>query len=314
MWWSHGILKRVGTMNIKSFIGLTLGIAAVASVGVNTANAQSVTPNSMDTLISCAETVPTSYTQACVRVPYSVTLDKSGNVRLGFAGNDKELKNGFLVGLSMGYEDTGLVTGFNSGNLDGKAYFIAPYASLTLKKGFSVDVSLGYARAEYEQDRLESQTRERVTANDTDANRYFGSLNLNVSKKVRKATIGGTVGTLYSLEDRNSFIVPGTKSITNTVGRQFTRTGQARFGLNANVNLGKINPYAKIIGVYDFTKTKVKVGASQVSPSQDDFGADFTVGVNLRSKNFTGTLEGYTSQFRDDWTEYGGSVRLRVDF
>ena len=99
-----------------------------------------------------------------------------------------------------------------------------------------------------------------------------------------------------------------------SVASQSTHIGQARFGVNAGVNLGKINPYAKITGVYDFTKTKVNVAPTQASPSQDDFGADFTVGVNLRAKNFTGTLEGYTSQFRDNWTEYGGTVRLRIDF
>ena len=287
--------ELIGKMNIKRFIGLTLGIAAVASVGVNKANAQSFTPDTMDTL-------------------YSVTLDESGNARLGFAGIEKKLKNGLLVGLSLGYEDTDLDTGFNRGNLDADGYIISPYLSYFFKKMFSLDASLGYARVEYGQDRLEFQTSEKFTAKGMDANRYFVSLNLNASKKIKKVTVGGTVGTLYSLEDRDSFVESGTAGIINTVGMQFTRTGQARFGLNASVNLGKLYPYAKVTGVYDFTKTNITGGSTQVSPSQDDFGADFTVGVNLRAKNFTGTIEGYTSQFRDDWSEYGGTVRLRVAF
>ena len=301
-------------MNIKRFIEMTLGIAAVAAVGVNTANAQSVTPNSMDTLISCTDTVPTSYTQACVRGPYSVTLDERGNARLGFAGIEKELKKGFLVGLSLGYEDTDLDTGFNRGNLDVDGYIISPYLSYSFKKMFSVDASLGYARVAYDQDRLEFQTSEKFTAKGMDANRYFGTLNLNASKKIKKVSVGGTVGTLYSLEDRDYFVESGTTGITNTVGTQFTRAGQARFGLNASVNLGKLYPYAKVTGVYDFAKTNITVGSAQIQPTQDDFGADFTVGVNLRAKNFTGTLEGYTSQFREDWSEYGGTMRLRVEF
>lgn len=226
---------------------------------------------------------------------------------------DKAFKNGFLVGLSLGYEDTDLDTTFNRGNLDGQGLIVAPYASFDLKKGFSVDASLGYARVEYDQDRLDSQTNVKITANGVDANRYFGTLNLNASKKVKKANVGGSLGVLYSHEKRDSFTETGTAGLTAT-SSQSTKVGQARFGVNAGVNLGKFNPYAKITGVYDFTKTNISVGASQATPSQDDFGADFTVGVNLRAKNITGTIEGYTSQFREDWTEYGGTLRLRVDF
>ena len=388
---------------------MTLGIAAVAAVGANKANAQNFTVATMNAY-SCSDAVYGSsgtyfvaanlygtarsvYTSACegnntsnapgsvvtaavtlraataqtaglisnrisfvrnqasARVPYSVSLDENGNAHLGFAGGmkdkgigiwvqgsithldndstatkydgnvitalvgiDKAFKDKFLVGLSRGYEDTDLDTSFNRGNLDGKAYIIAPYASLALKKGFSVDVSLGYARVDYDQDRLESQTDEKFTANGVDANRYFGTLNVNASRKIKKANVGATLGVLYSHEKRDSFTETGTTGVSVAVSSQSTKVGQARFGVNAGVNLGKINPYAKITGVYDFTKTKVDVGASQASPAQDDFGADFTVGVNLRAKNFTGTVEGYTSQFRDDWTEYGGTVRLRVDF
>lgn len=396
-------------MNIKRFVGLSLGIAAVAAVGVTKANAQYFTVATM-TAYSCSDAIYGSsgtffttnglygasravYTTACqaahtsnapgsvvtasdtlrvataqtaglianrisfvrnqasVRVPYSVSLDENGNARLGFAGGnhdrgigvwvqgsithldndatatrydgnvitalvgiDKVYKNKLLVGLSLGYENTDLSTTFNSGNLDADGFIIAPYASLSLKKGFSVDVSLGYARVDYDQDRLESQTSEKFTASGIDANRYFGILNLNASKKLKKVTIGGTLGALYSYEKKDSFTETGATGTTVAVGSQSTHIGQARFGVNAGINLGKINPYAKITGVYDFTKTKVNVGANQVSPAQDDFGADFTVGVNLRAKNFTGTIEGYTSQFRDDWSEYGGTVRLRVEF
>ena len=244
---------------------------------------------------------------------YPTATKYDGNVITALVGVDKKFKDKFLVGLSLGYEDTDLSTTFNSGNLDGSAFIIAPYASLTLKKGFSVDSSLGYARVEYDQDRLESQTSEKFTVNGVDANRYFGSLNLNANRKVKKANVGATLGVLYSNEKKDSFTETGTSGVTVAVSSQSTHVGQARFGVNAGINLGKFNPYAKVTGVYDFSKSKVTVGASQVSPAQDDFGADFTVGVNLKAKNFTGTVEGYTSQFRTDWTEYGGTVRLRVD-
>ena len=372
-------------MNIKRFIGLTLGIAAVAAVGTNVAKAQTDTlafTNTAMAAYGCSDSVygikgsyfnegpqtgfnyvdRAAYTSACTggntsnapgsvvtaaetlraataqtaglisnrisfvrnqastRVPYSVSLDENGNAHLGFAGGsgdkgigvwlqgsithidnsstatnydgnvitalvgiDKEFKKKFLVGLSLGYENTDLDTAFNRGNLDGDGFIVAPYASLTLKKGFSVDVSMGYARVEYDQDRLDSQSSEKFTANGVDANRYFGTLNVNASKKIKKANVGATLG-LYSYEDRDAFTETGSAGNSVSVASQSTHIGQARFGVNAGVNLGKINPYAKVTGVYDFTKTKVNVAPTQVAPAQDDFGADFTVGVNLRAK------------------------------
>ena len=351
-------------MNIKRFIGITLGIAAVASVGATRANAQAFTVTTMNAY-SCTDAVygtsgsyftagnalsgtsfygsdRSAYTSACegsntsnapgsvvtatdtlraataqtaglisnrisfvrnqasARVPYSVSLDENGNAHLGFAGGmkdrgigvwvqgsithldndstatkydgnvitglvgvDKEFKKKFLVELSLGYEDTDLSTTFNAGNLDGKALIVAPYASLTLKKGFSVDASLGYARVEYDQDRLESQTSEKFTGNGVDANRYFGTLNVNVNRKIKKVNVGGSFGALYSHEKRDSFTETGTSGVTVAVGSQSTHVGQARLGVNAGVNLGKFNPYAKITGVYDFSKTKVNVGPAR---------------------------------------------------
>jgi len=291
--------------------------------------------------------------QASIRVPYSVALDESGNAHLGFAAGDMEKGIGVwvqgsfshmendsvatqysgnvytglfgidktigkkgLVGLSLGYEKTKLETQFNNGNFETKNYIIAPYASLTLKHGFSVDASVGYTDGEFDQDRLETQTSEQFTANNTDLNRVFGSLNLNANKKVKMVNFGGTLGVLYSREHRDSFVETGaTTAATVAVASQNTTVGQARFGVNGGFQLGKyINPYGKVSGVYDFTKTKLTVGANQAAPATDDLAIEYTVGINLAAKGVMGTFEAYTVENRKDWEEYGATARLRINF
>jgi len=313
-------------MNIKRFIGITLGIAAVTSVGATKSNAAVLmtqtkmdtyscsdasygssgtyftasgagsvyatssrsayttacegnnTSNAAGSVVTAAETLraATAQTaglisnrisfvrnQASTRVPYSVSLDGNGNAHLGLAGGmgdkgigvwvqgsithiandaaaskyngnvitglvgaDKAFKNGFLVGLSAGYEDVDLDTTFNSGNLKGRGYIVAPYAAFDLKKGFSVNTSFGYARVRYDQDRLDPSTSEKFTSDGTNADRYFGTLNLNASKKVKKATVGGTLGIVYSREERASFTETGTTGTKRVTPAQTTSIGQ----------------------------------------------------------------------------------------
>lgn len=143
-------------MNIKRFVGLSLGIAAVAAVGANKADAalnftpalmnaysctdvtygtsgtyfaaanlygsdRSVytancegnnTSNAAGSVVTAAETLRAASAQtaglisnrisfvrnqANIRVPYSVSLDESGNAHLGFAGGNKDRGIGVWV-------------------------------------------------------------------------------------------------------------------------------------------------------------------------------------------------------------------------
>ena len=70
-------------------------------------------------------------------------------------------------------------------------------------------------------------------------------------------------------------------------------------------------------GDFDFSKDEGAVAAGQTAASLDDedFGARFGAGLNFQlSPQVTGSFEGYTVEFRDDYEEYTFSGGLRVNF
>ena len=243
-------------------------------------------------------------------------LQFDGHVFTGLVGIDKRSPDDrLIVGVSAGYEGTGIDTTFNRGNLDADGFVIAPYLSYELNDGFSIDATLGYARVAYDMDRRDPITSE-VFSGSTDANRYFGSLTGSYDHVSHKWRYGAHVGARYSYEGRDSFTETGTTGTTVAVGSQNTHLGQAIFGGTIGYDFGMFKPYVTGQGEYDFTKTDDPVvAANQTQPSDSDFGLRLGLGTDIDiAPNITGSFEVNSVLLRSSYSEYVGKARIRVEF
>ena len=236
-------------------------------------------------------------------------------------GIDKTFKNGkVLVGIAAGFESQDFTTTFNNGTLEGDGIMITPYASVTLGKGFSVDVAGGMADMDYDTSRKDPATGELIKGT-TDGDRLFasGSVNFNKLFKKKKGTlrIGLNAGMNYSKEEKDAYIEDWQASTTTTdVGKSKTYVTQAKFGAEAGFMYKRIEPFVNVAGEWDVSKSSVlTVGSAQTAPADDDFGIKAGGGVNMiLGPKASATISAETVIGREDYKETSGSARLRVDF
>jgi len=239
-----------------------------------------------------------------------------GTVYDVLVGADKQIGKKALLGVAIGYEKSDLDTNYNNGNIDGDGWLVSPYLSLNVNKAVSLDLSGGYAWLEYDMNRRDTNNNETFTGN-TDANRFWVNGQVNYDKVVKKALLGAFLGVNYSHEKRDAFSEASSNAVTGSVshGASSTKLGQIRLGGTAEYNAGKVRPYVGLTAEYDYTKSKTVVAANQAAPSDDDFGMVGRVGLNLVfSPSVSGVIEGSGSFLRDDYSEYSGLARLRVEF
>ncbi len=239
-----------------------------------------------------------------------------GSIVTILAGVDKKLMNDrLIIGISGGYEGGDFDTEFNKGNLDSDGFLVAPYVSYAFNDIFSIDATGGYGSISYDMDRRDPATNEKFTG-ETDATRWFVSATANAQKWYKKVRLGGKVGLSYTTEDRDSFTETGTTGTTVAVASDDTELGQGMIGVNLGYDFGKVIPYVDVTGEFDFSKSDYPtVATNQTQPEDSDFGARVALGADFRlSDRFSGQIEGNYVFLRDDYTEYGGLLKLRVDF
>ena len=240
-----------------------------------------------------------------------------GKVFTGLLGVDKQLGEKAILGLAAGYERSNLDTDYNLGEIDGSGYLVSPYASFSINNNFSVNVSGGYAWLDYDMNRRESTPVDETFTGKTDATRYWGAISAVGEWQRDKLTYGANVGVMYSKENRDAFSETGSGA-TGTVlqGKVSSQLGQARLGGEVAYDLGKVQPFLNARAEYDFTKSNTVVASNQTKPSDDDFGAVVGGGLNLNfSPSVSGQISGeYGGLFRDDYSDYSATARLRVEF
>jgi len=239
-----------------------------------------------------------------------------GNLMTGMIGIDKQLLNNqLLVGVAIGYEVTDLDTTFNRGTIEADGYLVAPYVSFKFTKELSLDATVGYGSISYDQTRLDPVTSEKFSSS-TDADRLFGSAVLSYNRPIEKWRLGGEAGALYTHESRDAFTERGTTGTTVQVGEQSTHLGQALLGAKVGYSFGSFEPYVLARGEFDFAKTNdPRVAANQIQPQDSDFGLRLGLGANIQlSPAVSAFIEGTTVQFRDEYDEYTGIIRLRAEF
>ena len=127
---------------------------------------------------------------------------------------------------------------------------------------------------------------------------------------------GGLFGVSYIHESRDSFTETGATGTTVAVSSQSTHVAQALLGGNIGYDFGMITPFANARVEFDFAKSEdPTVAANQTQPDDSNVGIRLGVGAELElAPNITGLIEANGVLLRDDYSEYGGRIRLRIDF
>lgn len=245
-----------------------------------------------------------------------------GDVYSTMAGIDYKVSDSTLIGLAFGYESTEIDTEYNGsatqdGLLEADGYTIAPYIGLSLSESASANLTVGYSKLDYDTVRYDPNTSNRITGS-TDAERYFvdasvaGTHMYDENWRVR-----GKVGVFYASEEKDAFTETETGGATIANASTDSDLGQATLDVKLGYVYKQVEPYALAGVEYDFTKDEAPVAAGQTRSALDeeDFGAKFGAGLNFQlAPNITGSFEGYTVEFRDDYSEYTFKGGLRATF
>ncbi len=241
-------------------------------------------------------------------------------------GADFMPTDGIILGGTFGYEDTDVTTPFNAGeqNIDG--YTVSGYAAALLTDHISVDASLGYSNIDIDQFRtsvpipgfttdpfaaLAAPTRVDSRVN---ADRWFGSVNVNGNWDISHALLSAHAGYLYSKEDHDSFSERGGGVTATVASRQF-KLGQVRAGGEIGYDFQTfLEPFIGLDYIYDASHEKVVVAPGLPQPDNDRSEYQFTLGMRYFGDNgISGVVQWTGSAGRSD-VNYGSfMLTLRAD-
>jgi len=231
--------------------------------------------------------------------------------RHGFlVGADLVLGEKTILGIAVGYEDNDIDTTFNRGNQETEGISFIPYFGYLLDDTWSVDGAFGYSNMETDQFRTAPGTTTRINSF-TDADRWFGALNLNGFTNYDNWLFTGRFGILYANHDQDSFVESDGTLIANLV----SELGQINIGGDVAYSYGEFEPFARVTYEYDWTITEVGVLGGGPQPSFDK--DDVLIGAGVRyfgTNNISGNLEWNKRLGRDDYDEDSFSITIRADF
>lgn len=234
-----------------------------------------------------------------------------GHTHSGLVGVDFSPWERTVFGIAFGYEDSDSDTSFNNGSEQTNGYTVAPYFAALLTDIWSVDVSIGYSSLDIDQDRIVPFAvvgGARATSS-TDADRWFGSINLNGVTFWNNWILSGRLGALWARNSIDGFTETGPGG---TFPDQDSKLGQWSIAGEAAYGLGDWEPYARVTYEYDFSMSEV---STFPQPSNDRDNFLLGAGIRYFSMNgWSGNLEYYKRLGREDFDEDTVSLTLRYEF
>lgn len=245
-----------------------------------------------------------------------------GDVYTLVGGMDYKVTAQTVIGLAVGYEDVDIDTEYNdhpttgtNGSLEGDGWTVAPYIGVELGDNAHADLTLGYSDLEYDTVRFDPNTGNRIVGS-TDGERYFVNAAVSGSHMFdQNWHLHGKGAIFYATEEKDDFTETESNGATIAQNGEDSDLGQFLLDARLGYLFDYVEPYALVGLEFDFAKDDAPVAAGQTASLEDDFGAKFGGGLNLRlGSNVTGGIEAYTVEFRDDYNEYTFTGGLRVDF
>ena len=235
----------------------------------------------------------------------STAIDGSSHSFLG--GIDFRVWEKTIIGVALGFDKSDIDTGFNGGNQNTDTITIAPYFGTILDDTFSIDFSIGYSNASYDQFRTAGTTR--ITSSPT-ADRWFGSFNMNAIKFIDNWILSGRVGSVYA----KSVIKGYTESNGVVVSDNRSKVGSVSIAGEAAYSMKEWEPFLNIAYQYDYRLEEI-VAASGPQPSNDQDDILLATGVRYFEKSgISGNLEYSKRLGRDNFDEDRISLTLRIDY
>lgn len=243
--------------------------------------------------------------------PYDANLDSYT------LGVDRLLGERFVLGVSLGYEETDSRTFFNGGGQETDGVLVAPYAAWLINDVFSLDVSGGYTSLDTDQNRIDPTSGGTLFAN-FDADRYFVAGNLNALRSFGNLVVGIRGGVLYTEEDQDGYKERGGPRARIVRGRTLDLT-QASIGGDLAYAFGAIEPYVLLNYRNDLSRDDgsnaggLPVTTGATHPDDDD-EVEFALG--LRYFGDTGVsagVEWLQTLGRQDFDNHSLMLTLRLD-
>jgi len=200
-----------------------------------------------------------------------------------FIGADKLFMDKWVMGLTVGYENTDIDTLYNGGNNDTDGFTIAPYAAYLINDIFSVDMVAGYTRLNTDTDRIDN-TNGSVINGDFGADRWFVASNLNATVYRGQWVFGGRIGLLYTEEEQDAYTEVG-GATARAIGKRHIDLTQTSVGVNIAYTHKNFEPFASVTYYNDLGRDNGTsagglpgaIGATQ--PDDDD---EFQTGLGVR--------------------------------
>lgn len=228
-----------------------------------------------------------------------------GDVINFLVGADYKVKPKMVVGVALGYEDLDIDTSFNNGTFEGQGFGITPYFGMSLTPTWSIQALAGWTTVEYDT----SRNNGAITSS-FDADRLFGSAAIVGSFKLTNKLVGAPkLSILHLTEEQDGT----TDSAGNVTTGENIDLGRISFGGTLSYLAGRVSPFVRLMGEYDYAKEDaVNLGNGNFS-SDDKFGLNATVGLNMNfKKGFSGNIEATSATLlRENLDVYTLSGRLR---
>lgn len=223
-------------------------------------------------------------------------------------GFDYKFTDRLLAGLTVGYENTDIDTTFNRGTFEGDGITVGPYIGFTLTRNWRFNALATYTWLDYD---VRSGTA--GTTGSFDASRVTGAANLSGDYRWNKWLFGPSAGVLWMRETQENY----RDSAGNAVDGDDIYLGRVSFGGTIGYDFGRIRPYAKALGEYDFDhEAAVDLGNGRKA-SDDRAGAVVGGGVNvaLIPNRLGAGIEGtYNTLGRENLDVYTVRGRLELKF
>jgi hypothetical protein len=228
-----------------------------------------------------------------------------GDVINLLAGVDYKVNPKTVIGIAIGYEDLDIDTDFNNGTFEGQGFGITPYLGMTLSPQWSFQALGGWTSVEYDTTRNNG-----AISSSFDAERLFGSASLVGNFKITdKVVAAPKLSIMHLAEDQDGT----TDTAGNVTTGETIDLGRASFGGTLSYLAGSVSPFIRILGEYDYAKEDaVNLGNGNFS-SDDKFGINATVGLNMNFGNgVNGNVEATSATLlRDNLDVYTVSGRIR---
>jgi len=240
-----------------------------------------------------------------------------GELFLPILGLDYAHPDGWVVGLTLGYERIDLDTDFNSGELTSDGVMVVPYAGARLGQHASIDLGAGYVGAFYDR---EAEIGGARADSDFDGDRVIAFTNL--TGYVPRDWIGrddlilsGKTGFRYSRESQSGFREAGTRVDDGTV-----ELGQVSLGFGVQhftplPDLGQLELFGRWAFNYDVIQDidAAPGVAGDVSDDETDMTLSLGAGLSV-TEDLRADLEYARTLTREDISEQSVTVGLRYSF